>query len=102
MTKYQITKTDVIYADRHTRGTSAFSRWVRTHYAGKFIVSVTPFDVDGHFVYEPLKLRGYEFTGAGSDTIERGLLAGKKCWFRPFDSETTAVAEILALTETGI
>jgi hypothetical protein len=101
-TLYQITKTNLISADRHGRGTSAFSAWVRKHYAGKFIVAVSPYDVAGQFTHEPLKNRGYEFSGAGSDHIERELLVGKKNWFRAFDAEQDAEDEITTLTETGI
>lgn len=102
MTTYQITKTNIVSADRHARGTSPFANWVRQQYAGKFLVSVLPFDVEGHFNHTPLKLRGYEFSGAGSDHIERGLLAGKKTWFRVFDTESEAEAESDLLTDTGI
>lgn len=101
-TLYQITKTNLISADRHSRGTSTFSKWVRENYAGKFIVSVSPFDSNGQLNHEPLKLRGYEFSGAGTDRIERGLLAGKNTWFRVFDTEQSADEEITTLTETGI
>lgn len=99
---YQITNAHVISADRHSRGTSPFSNWVRENYAGKFIVSVKPFDSNGQFNHEPLKLRGYEFSGAGTHATERGLLAGKKTWFRVFATEQSASEEITLLTETGI
>lgn len=101
-TKYQFSKIEIISADRHTRGTSAFSQWVRKNYAGKFIVSVSPFDIEGKFNHEPLKNRGYEFSGSGADAIERGLLAGKKRWFMVFDSADSAEAEIDTICETGI
>lgn len=101
-TLYQITKTNLISADRHSGKTSAFSKWVQANYAGQFIVSVSPFDSNGQFNHEPLKLRGYAFSGAGADHIERGLLAGKKTWFRAFDTEQSADDEITLLTETGI
>lgn len=62
----------------------------------------SPYDVAGQFTHEPLKNRGYEFSGAGSDHIERELLVGKKNWFRAFDAEQDAEDEITTLTETGI
>lgn len=100
--KYQITKIDVIDCSRSARGESQFAKWVRANYDGKFALAVQPIDTDGNFSIDPLKKRGYEFSGAGGDHIERGLLFGKKVWFKLFDSEDQALAEEALLTETGI
>lgn len=102
MTTYQSALTDIIDASRKSNGTSLFSGWVRQNYYGKFIVSVRPIDSNGNFSVDPLKNRGYEFSGAGTDQIDRGLLVGKKCWFRAFDTLEEAEAEEIAITETGI
>ena len=100
--KYQINKIDVIDCSRRARGTSQFSTWVKTNYDGKFALAVQPIDTDGNFSIDPLKKRGYEFSGAGTDRIERGLLFGEKVWFKIFDSEDQAFDEETLLTETGI
>jgi hypothetical protein len=101
-TVYQITKTSIIDASRRAKGTSQFSQWVRDNYNGKFIVSVAPFTTDGTFNHEPLKNRGYTFSGAGSDKTEMGLLVGKNMWFRAFGTMDEADAEVELLTETGV
>lgn len=100
--KYQSTKTNIVDCSRNARGTSQFSKWVKENFYGKFAVAVTPIDTDGNFSIEPLKNRGYEFSGSGRDHVERGLLFGKKVWFKIFDSEDEAFAEESILTETGI
>lgn len=102
MTTYQLSKTNVIEADRHSKNGSQFAEWVKTNFPGKYLVSVNPVDSEGVFSFQPLKNRGYQFSGAGSDHIERGLLVGKKMWFKSFDSEDIANAEVDILTETGI
>lgn len=100
--KYQNTKTNIIDCSRKARGTSQFAAWVKQNFDGKFLVSVEPIDIDGNFSIDPLKTRGYTFSGAGADHVERGLLAGKKTWFKSFDNEESAIAEEIALTEDGI
>lgn len=100
--KYQSTKTNIIDCSRKARGTSQFSAWVKQNFDGKFLVSVEPIDTDGKFSIDPLKNRGYTFSGAGVDHVERGLLAGKKTWFKAFDDEDSAILEETALIEDGI
>lgn len=102
MTTFQNSKTNMIDADRKGRGTSQFAKWVREHYEGKFIVTTSAIDTEGNFPNELLKSRGYEFSGAGADHVERKLLVGDKMWFKVFDSEEAADSEIAALCEVGI
>lgn len=102
MTRYQSTKVKVVNAARPAKGTSQFAQWVRDNYNDKYFVAVDPYDVDGQFAHEPLKNRGYEFAGAGADHVERGLLVGRKAWFKAFETEAEAEAEAEVLTDNGI
>lgn len=102
MTTFQSSKTNMIDAGRKGKGTSQFSKWVRENYEGKFIVMTSAVDTEGNFSNELLKSRGYEFSGAGADHVERKLLVGDKMWFKAFDSEEAADSEIEVLCEVGI
>lgn len=99
--RYQTSKIQIIATERPGKGKSAFAAWVRENHPNKYIVSVLPFDTDGNFAHEPLKARGYEFSGAGKDHIEKGLLVGKKHWFKIFETEDEADMEV-ELLEAGI
>lgn len=99
---YQITKTRILDAKRYQKSKSIMGEWWRKNYENKFVVSTSPVDVDGNFDTETLKNRGYAYTGAGSDALERKIAFGEKKWFRAFETEAEAEDEVTALTETGI
>ncbi len=98
----QSSKTNTISCERKSKGTSQFSKWVAEKFGNKFVVVTSAIDVDGNFQTEPLKARGYEFSGAGIDHVERKLLVGDKMWFKAFETEEEALTEEEILCEVGI
>jgi hypothetical protein len=87
-TYYQNSKTNVIDANKCQR--SLVGR-----FTNHFLVVVNHIDTEGNFAPEPLKNRGYEFGGINMSVV------GRK-WFKGFDSEAAADAEIAVLCEVGI